>query len=739
MPLSQRYVHARSFSNLVVVVAILAAVASAAEPEKVATPSDAARSAAGGTEVAGSGAGRNALERELLPLLSFTSASPDEMLRIAVAARQRLGKAAAPAQLAIVAAVECRARFRLAELELARQRCEESVRLATASTDDVALMTAHRIRGTTVTEGGQPANALPDFLAALAAAERLGDAAAVAGAYANLGVAAQFAGVPWDAIDFCERALSFAIRSGRADLRALLGNNLGHLMLELGQPEAAMPHFQEALPFAQALASSSVLFNIRNGLGNAELARGHAERAVIILRESLATPGPGADAYQIAEARHFLARAELGAGELAAAESSARTAVVGLKGSSPVRAYPARATLVDVLMARGKLDEALAVSDALLADLPAQARARAQALESRALLLVQRRAYREAFDVQRQATQVREQQLSQRTRERIDYMRIRSEANLSVLELSRLRTTQAQQARAAANDRLTRNFALALFAVLMVVVLLAAHVVRARRRLERQIERSQHLDVLGRLTGGVAHDFNNLMTVVCQSMHLLKLQPAVREAPQALALIGEAAEAAQVGGRITQQLLTFARQQPMRVEVLELGAFCSDHRGLFERSLGESIALQMTLPDAPLSIQADRSQLIVALLNLLVNSREATGSRGEVRLRVEQLDVIGRHSEWRKLAAGRHALLQIIDQGCGMSAEIRRNALKPFFTTRSEGGGTGLGLSMVEGFVAQSCGQIYLRSEPGAGTTVSMVFPAMGWAVPRGAAGLGEG
>jgi signal transduction histidine kinase len=113
-------------------------------------------------------------------------------------------------------------------------------------------------------------------------------------------------------------------------------------------------------------------------------------------------------------------------------------------------------------------------------------------------------------------------------------------------------------------------------------------------------------------------------------------------------------------------------------------------------------------------------------MNLLVNARDACDGRGEVVLRGDCVEIAGRDSNWPKLAPGRHVALGVVDRGCGMSPEVLRNAVTPFFTTRRDRGGTGLGLSMVDGFVAQSRGRLFLRSHPGAGATVTMVFPADG-------------
>jgi signal transduction histidine kinase len=631
-----------------------------------------------------------------------------------------------PAQRAILHALECRARWRLGRQDEARRDCEQALELATRSSDDLALAAAHRMRGILIVEAGPPMAALPDFLATLAAAQRLGQDRWIAMALLNLGVAAHFTGVYSDAAVYFARALPFATRDGGPDLRALLGNNLGHLMVENGDPVGAIEQFRQALPLAAELRDAAILFNLRSGLGRAELARGDASRAVTILRETLADPGTGTAPWQIGETQFFLARAELEAGETRAAEASARAAVGALELTSPVRGYPAWATLVDVLAARGKLDEALRTVDQLLERVPAQARGRVEALEARARVLALRQAHRDAYEALQRAQRARQDQVSQGTRERMEYLRIQSEVSAREFELAQLRASQERQAAAAVRDRLTRNSLLALLVVLLFGAALASRILRARRQLETQIERSQHLDVLARLTGGVAHDFNNLMTVVCQSMHLLRLQPAVREAPAALELVDEAEDAARVGGRITQQLLAFARQQPMRPEIVRLQPFCAEHRGLFERSLGETMTLVLDLPEEALAIRVDRGQLTTAVMNLLVNSRDACEGRGVVTLKGERLAVAGRNFDWPTLEPGEYVALSVRDAGCGMTSEVLRNAITPFFTTRRDRGGTGLGLSMVDGFVEQSRGRLLLRSQPGAGATVSMVFPADG-------------
>jgi signal transduction histidine kinase len=190
-----------------------------------------------------------------------------------------------------------------------------------------------------------------------------------------------------------------------------------------------------------------------------------------------------------------------------------------------------------------------------------------------------------------------------------------------------------------------------------------------------------------------------------------------------MTLVDEADDAAKLGGEITQQLLAFARQQPMKPEVVALGQFVERQRALFERSLGGSMTLSVQLSAADRAIRVDPGQLTTALINLLVNARDAMAGRGEVQLRVEAIDNSGRDRIWPDLATGRYVAISVTDTGHGMSDEIARQAVTPFFSTKGESGGSGLGLSTVDGFVSQSSGTLIVESAVGVGTKVTAIFP----------------
>jgi PAS domain S-box-containing protein len=229
-----------------------------------------------------------------------------------------------------------------------------------------------------------------------------------------------------------------------------------------------------------------------------------------------------------------------------------------------------------------------------------------------------------------------------------------------------------------------------------------------RDELEERLRSAEKLEALGRVAGGVAHDFNNLLTVVFGCASIIEKSGPSPEAKQALADLLEAANGAR---RLTQQLLAFSRNQKLERQPLDLNIVLSDMKELLQRAVGASgieIVLDLA-PQAPL-VLLDRSQLEQVVLNLTLNARDAMPSGGAVRI------------ETRAVTEG--VAITVTDTGQGMDAATRARVFEPFFTTKS-GSNTGLGLSTVYGIVTQSGGTIDLQSEPGRGTQITVVFPAM--------------
>ncbi len=245
--------------------------------------------------------------------------------------------------------------------------------------------------------------------------------------------------------------------------------------------------------------------------------------------------------------------------------------------------------------------------------------------------------------------------------------------------------------------------------------------VQARSAAEDQLRQSQKLEAIGGLTGGVAHDFNNLLQVIAGNLHLL-----ARHEPdnaQVQRRVSAAIAAVERGAKLSSQLLAFARRQPLSPAVYNPQRIYAGLGELLQRALGETIHIDVQLPQDSWCINVDRNQLENALLNLAINARDAMKGEGVIRINGENIilnpgDCIG-----KSIKPGEYVRLAVTDTGVGMTSEVLKRAFEPFFTTKREGHGTGLGLSMVFGFVRQSGGHVEVWSEEGSGSVVQMYFP----------------
>jgi signal transduction histidine kinase/DNA-binding response OmpR family regulator len=242
-----------------------------------------------------------------------------------------------------------------------------------------------------------------------------------------------------------------------------------------------------------------------------------------------------------------------------------------------------------------------------------------------------------------------------------------------------------------------------------------------RRRTEAALRQSQKMEAIGQLTGGVAHDFNNLLQILSGNLQLL--QRRLRD-PEDAKRIAASLGAVDRGAKLAAQLLAFARRQPLEPRAIHLGRMVREMDDLLRRALGEAIEVETVVAGGLWNTLTDPDQVQNAILNLAVNARDAMGGAG--RLTIEagnaMLDDLyaSRHAD---VTPGQYVMLAVSDTGSGMSAEVLDKAFEPFFTTKREGSGTGLGLSMVYGFVKQSHGHVKIYSEPGQGTTVRIYLP----------------
>lgn len=255
------------------------------------------------------------------------------------------------------------------------------------------------------------------------------------------------------------------------------------------------------------------------------------------------------------------------------------------------------------------------------------------------------------------------------------------------------------------------------------------------RESQQQLARASKLEAIGKLTGGVAHDFNNLLAVIVGNAELLGDEADPAALREGLEQIRNAAER---GSALTRSLLNFARQAPLAPTSQDLCAVVRDSLDLYRRTVPASIRIATELPSSPCHVVVDRNTLENALLNLVINARDAMRDGGTLTLRV-RADAEPREScPECDLESTPHHEIAVLDTGRGMAPEILERVFDPFFSTKSMTEGSGLGLSMVHGFVSQSGGCVCVDSTPGAGTKVAMLFPTGRPEAPRAGARAAE-
>jgi two-component system cell cycle sensor histidine kinase/response regulator CckA len=255
-----------------------------------------------------------------------------------------------------------------------------------------------------------------------------------------------------------------------------------------------------------------------------------------------------------------------------------------------------------------------------------------------------------------------------------------------------------------------------------------AEEVTEKRQLEMQLRQSQKMQAIGRLAGGVVHDFNNLLSVIFgHSALLATASPSQERLRDSLAEINRAAERA---AGLTRQLLTFSRQQVVESRILNLETVLAESQNLLRRLIGEDIRLKMLFLPCLSRVRVDAGQIGQVLMNLALNARDAMPKGGQLTIETSEMDFDSIFADAQpEMRPGRYVMLSVSDTGCGMTPEVQARVFEAFFSTKNDS--TGLGLSVVEGIVKQSGGYVTVTSQPGKGTTFRIYFPAVAGAIEK--------
>ena len=244
-----------------------------------------------------------------------------------------------------------------------------------------------------------------------------------------------------------------------------------------------------------------------------------------------------------------------------------------------------------------------------------------------------------------------------------------------------------------------------------------------RKKAEALLVQAQKMEAVGQLSGGIAHDFNNLLTVILGNAEVLA--DSLKARPDLEAMINSVMLAAERGGELTQRLLAFSRRQTLQPTNIDCSRLVQRMQQLLRRTLRENVAIRIEVEDGLWSAFADPGQLESAILNLSLNAQDAMPNGGSLTIATENMALDSSYQTLNpEVPPGRYVMIAVTDTGTGMPPEVKARVFEPFFTTKEVGKGSGLGLSMVYGFVKQSNGHVSIYSETGLGTTIRLYLPA---------------
>ncbi len=686
----------------------------------------------------------------LLQLTSEDLLGFDALRALVDTLRARHQNAPSGLDLALVAVLDCRYQFRkAADIDATRMRCEQAVELARRAGNAMLLLSALRVEGLRRSDAGNPAEAVTVLRESLRLAETVRDDYAIAVALNSLGIVADNVGAVKESTQYYLAALRYALRAGAIGLAAIVETNIGLLNYFSRDHAAALDWLQRARTRATRVGNRRLIYVIDNARAGSLAGQGRLDEARALLQQVLLTSRDDIEPKFRSNVHRASAEVALRAGDWAAAERHAREGIAA-SADFPYRNAAMHVPLIAALRGAGRRDEALRVTDELRRLSQKFPSLNTDALAARAELLADAGDHAAAYAVMRDVDERRSRATIGAIPQQAQFMRAQLQADLLDRPLAQSESRAESSARDAARAHRVRDAAFAFSALFIVAGLLlwrirderrgreAQDELRAtieqktrdleaamleRRQLERELDRRDRLEAIGRLAGGIAHDFNNLMTIVLQCSELLARRGGLRDDRDARDLLDECVRAARTGGEISQQLVAFARQQSLSPAVHRLGDFLAGARPLLERAAGEERRFEIDVPEDSPRVALDTGSFTAALINLVINARDATADGGRIAVRVRRLDPRGRVAQRLSLPPGNWVEVAVIDDGRGMPEDVAARAVEPFFSTKHESAGAGLGLSMAHGLAVQLGGELIVDSEAGSGTTIRVLLP----------------
>ncbi|MEO1482578.1 MAG: ATP-binding protein [Myxococcota bacterium] len=625
--------------------------------------------------------------------------APAELLQVAEAIRA----SGQPDHEVFAISLRCGAATRLREIDEARARCEDAVRLSERAGLG-ARFAAFRQHGKYALEFGALSEGVESMLTALDAAERLNHPGAQATALTALGGAAYYSFAYTESAQLLERAIQSADAADAPISVAVATNNLGVVLHGLGRYRDAFDAYTQAyeeISQDPVTARAPITAMLWFGQARSLAKMGEPEEALKRMLDGL-------ERFQAIESARrgsallFLGEVYQELGENESALATVSSAKLLFKGSG-IRLREATLVEAELALALGRPAETLEAVEPLLRDQSNPAGDVAKALNLRASARAALGQYKDATADFKLARLARDRWDRRRSESRADFVRARFEADT-------LARTNRSLRSAASRERLLSAAALLVGLALVGVVWLVFRTKLRERQLETERERSYRLETIGRLTGGVAHDFNNMLQVILQGVEHLDDGDLGQDAAEVVADIKLAATS---GAEIVDKLLVFSRSDQRSPRVVDLRALLVDLRTLLERTAGDSVQLTLEVEADLPELEVDQGKLVAALINLVANSRDAIERNGRIVLRAKR--TLDNNRVW--------ATIEVVDNGAGIAPELKPRLFEPFFTTKPVGAGSGLGLSVVYGFVQDSGGRVEVNDSPDGGTSVSLLLP----------------